>query len=113
MDEARTASEVALADARERGAAFAFCTSTGILALIAFRSGDMRECEAHARTAIEFPEVPLFARPTIYALLALSLIERGELDEAESAIEGGYISQYLPVLVQLPTLLGDSHAVID
>ena len=99
LEEARVMCDAALADARERGSAFGFTSCCTMSAMNAIRAGDVRECEAHARTGMELPEIPLFVSPPLYAHLALALIERGELDEAEEALELGFVGPYLPVLV--------------
>ena len=101
LDEARAVCEAALADARARGSAYGFAVWCTVSAMTAARSGDVRECEAHARAALELAEIPPISRPALYAQLALALIERGELDEAQSALQQGGVGPYLPVLAHM------------
>jgi DNA-binding CsgD family transcriptional regulator len=102
LDEAREVCEAGLGHARQAGTAFGFIACCVLAAMTAIRAGDIRECEAHARAGLELvSEVPIFLRPSIYTQLALALIERGELDEAEEALELGFVGPYLPRLAQM------------
>lgn len=99
--EARTAMDKALADARARGAKFAFVCTAGLLALLSWLAGDVRGCEENARMALGPEPTPPFAHPSIHAYLALALVERGELDEAEQVIEASWVGPHLPLLIQM------------
>lgn len=101
LDEARVVCEAGLVDARERGAAFGFVACCVLAAMTAYRAGDLRECEAHLQAGIELGEVPLFLRPALNAYLALALVERGELEQAERRLEDGLVGPYLPTLAQM------------
>lgn len=98
LEEARAACEDGLVDARTRGSVFGFAGCCVVAAMAAIRAGDVRECEAHARASID---LPLLARPAIYARLAHALIERGELDGAEWALEQGLVGPRLPVMTHM------------
>jgi hypothetical protein len=101
LDEARRWCAAGLAQARERGSAFGFQACCVLASMTAYRAGDLRESEAHARTGIDLGEAPLFLRPASLAYLALALIERGELEEAEAALIEGLVGEWLPPLAQM------------
>jgi DNA-binding CsgD family transcriptional regulator len=101
LDEARAIGEVALADARSRGSAFGFATNSQLAAMTAIRAGDVREAEAHARGPLDLPTIPPITRLALLHLLAWALVELGELDEAEQALEDGLLGPGLPVLVHM------------
>ncbi|WP_445148053.1 helix-turn-helix transcriptional regulator [Baekduia sp. Peel2402] len=101
LDEARRWCAAGLAQARERGSAFGFQACCVLASMTAYRAGDLRESEAHARTGIDLAEAPLFLRPASLAYLALALIERGELEEASVALDEGLVGEWLPPLAQM------------
>jgi DNA-binding CsgD family transcriptional regulator len=90
-----------LAQARERGTLFGFAACCVLAAMTAYRAGDLRESEAHSRTGLDLGEPPLFLRPAALAYLALALIERGALEEAEQALAEGLVGEWLPPLAQM------------
>jgi DNA-binding CsgD family transcriptional regulator len=86
-DEARAQLDGGLAHARARGSSVAFSYACGTYATLAWMVGDVRLCEEMAREAIE-PGIPSgFAHPVLHTYLALALIERGDLDGADTAVE--------------------------
>jgi DNA-binding CsgD family transcriptional regulator len=95
LDEARVVCEAALADARARGSASGFALSCLFGAGIELRAGDVRECEAHARAALDAGGTDVL-RPALRAHLALALTERGELDEAELTLAAVELGPHLP-----------------
>jgi DNA-binding CsgD family transcriptional regulator len=101
LDEARRVCADGLAQARERGSAFGYQACSVLAAMVAYRAGDLRESEAHSRAGLDLGESPLFLRPAALAYLALALIERGELEEAEQALVDGLVGEWLPPLAQM------------
>lgn len=100
-DEAGAVLDATLADARSRGSVFGFTASCTMRALGAWRRGDVTAAEAEARSGLAMAEPPPFSRPTLFTYLALALIERGELDEAEWAVTESGCGPWLPELVQM------------
>lgn len=96
LDEARTICEAALADARARGSAFGFGLTCLFGCGIELRAGDVRECEAHARAALEVGAGTYVLRPAVRAHLALALTERGELDEADLTLAAVALGPHMP-----------------
>jgi DNA-binding CsgD family transcriptional regulator len=91
LGEAERALTPALAGARESGSVLAFGTLSHIRAHTLYRLGRLEDAIADAQSALdvvrygrtrELPELP-----AIHAVLALCLIERGELDAAEAAVD--------------------------
>lgn len=93
--------DAALADARARGSVFGFTVSSGMRAFLFWRRGDVAATEAEARNAAVMPEIPPFSRPTVFYCLAFALIARGELDEAEWAVEQSGAGPHLPEFVHM------------
>ena len=87
LDEAERALTPALASARERGSVLAFGTLSHVRAHALHRRGRLEDAIADAQSALDAvrygwgPELP-----GIHAVLALCLLERGELDAAEAAL---------------------------
>jgi len=98
-DLAMAALDQTLAEARRLGSAFGFVTSCAVRAIVANVVGDVRAAEAEARNGIDLGDVPAFVRPPIFAQLALALVERGELDEADRTLVESGCGPYLPELV--------------
>ena len=99
IDEAAAAASAALVDARARGSVGSASGWAGFLGFVAWFAGDVRECEAHARAWAE--SAPLtypIGLPSAYTLLALALIERGALDEAEQALIDSGCGPDLPLI---------------
>jgi DNA-binding CsgD family transcriptional regulator len=87
-DEARAQLERGVDSARARGSSVAFAYACTMDAMLAWMAGDVRRCEASAREAID-PGIPTgFAHPVLHAYLALALVERGDLEGAEAALDG-------------------------
>ena len=88
LGEAERALTAVLARARERGAVLAFGALSHLRAHALHRRGRLEDAIADAQSALDTvrygwePELP-----AAYAVLALCLIERGELDAAEVALE--------------------------
>ncbi len=109
-EEALEVLESTTADARARGSVFGFTTSVALRALIAWLQGDVRRAEVEARTGIEFPNLPPFVRPPIFAFLALALTDRGELDEAEWAVTESGCGPWLPEFLHMnPAFYARGH----
>jgi DNA-binding CsgD family transcriptional regulator len=98
IDLAMDALEAALADARRRGSVFGLFTACAVRAIALMRAGDVSGAEAEARTGAELGSIP-FAHPPLYGQLCLALVERGELEEAEAAIEVSGCGPHLPEMV--------------
>jgi DNA-binding CsgD family transcriptional regulator len=90
-----------LADARGRGSVFGLTTTCALRALIAYRHGDVGGAEAEARVATDLPGMSPFARPPLFGILALALVARGELADAEAAIAQSGCGPDLPEFVCL------------
>jgi DNA-binding CsgD family transcriptional regulator len=99
QDLAMEALDQCLAEARRVGSVFGFVTSCAVRAIVAHTMGDVPAAEAEARNGIAIGLVPPFVRPPIFSQLALALVERGELDEAERALAESGCGPYLPELV--------------
>ncbi len=96
----RTTDECA-AYAQRTGSIFSLAVSHGLRAIIAYRRGELPRCEAEARGAVDLPGLPPFVHPTVHTYLALALIERGDLDEADDVMERSWVGPYLPVLAHM------------
>ena len=93
--------DATLADAHRTGSVFGLTATHTMRALVAYRQGDMVRVEAEARTGLDIPGLPPFVHPTIHTYLALALIERGELDEADAVMESSWVGPYLPSLAHM------------
>jgi DNA-binding CsgD family transcriptional regulator len=88
LDEATAALSSVIERARARGAVLAFGTLSHLRAHALQRRGRLDDAIADAQSALDTvrygwePELP-----AVYAVLALCLIERGEVDAAEAALE--------------------------
>jgi DNA-binding CsgD family transcriptional regulator len=91
--------EGTLADARARGSVFGFTSSSAVRAIVCWHRGDVAACEAEARNGVALGALPPIVRGTIFTYLALALVARGELDEAEWAVTESGCGPYLPDLV--------------
>jgi DNA-binding CsgD family transcriptional regulator len=81
LEEAAEAIEAAVADARRRGAAFAFAGAMGTRAVLELARGRLREAEADARAAAG-ETCPDAMRPVGHAYTVLALLAQGEVDAA-------------------------------
>jgi DNA-binding CsgD family transcriptional regulator len=104
LDRAQALTEAMLEDAQARGSVGAFQFATGRRGLVALRRGALAEAEADTRAALELVTehnltlgVPLHA-----ASLGLTLLERGELDQAAAVVEGVTLT---PALMEVITEL--------
>ena len=88
LTEAERALTSVIARARDRGAVLAFGALSHVRAHVLHRQGRLDDAIADAQSALDTvrygwePELP-----AVYAVLALCLIERGELGAAEAALE--------------------------
>jgi DNA-binding CsgD family transcriptional regulator len=88
LDEAVDAVTPALASARDRGSVLAFGTLSHVRAHALFRRGRLEEAIADAQSALDTARYGWsFELPAVHAVLSLAMIERGELDAAEHALE--------------------------
>jgi DNA-binding CsgD family transcriptional regulator len=101
QDRAVEATTPLVEQATKRGSIFGYTTWRGILGLVAITRGDMISAEAEARAALELSDVPAFSRVAVYAFLALALVERGALEEAEVAVTESGCGPFLPPMVQM------------
>ncbi|HEY4006392.1 MAG TPA: hypothetical protein VGM60_14570 [Pseudonocardia sp.] len=90
LDRADVLIEAMLVDAQTRGSVVGFVAATGRRGAVALRRGALAEAEADARAAFTLAKehdltlgIPLQA-----AFFGLTLLERGELDEAAAVVEG-------------------------
>jgi DNA-binding CsgD family transcriptional regulator len=98
VDEARAVCDAALAQSRVRGDVVGEAVGRALAAMAALRAGDVPDCESNVRAALSLPDVSRVARSAMHVLLARALVERGELDAAERALEEGGVGPQLPVL---------------
>jgi DNA-binding NarL/FixJ family response regulator len=103
MTEAIEALGAALRTARETGSVLGFALASCFRANVYQRHGLVREAEADARNAIAVSERGW--HPLAVAFLVDALVERGELREAEGALEGiGMLGDVPDLLVFQPLL---------
>ena len=78
-------------DARRLGSLPLLTAASTFAACAALRQGDLAAAEEHARTAVETDALhaQTLLTPFAAAMLAGTLIERGELDEADAALQAG------------------------
>lgn len=90
LDGAHALAEAMLADAQARGSVLGFTSATGRRGMIALRRGELAEAEADTRAAVELAtEHNLTVTVPIHAAsLGLTLLERGNLDQAAAVVEG-------------------------
>ena len=87
---AHALAEAMLIDAQARGSVLGFVVATGRRGLIALRRGTLAEAEADTRAALELATEHNLTLSVLMqaASLGLSLLERGELDQAAAVVEG-------------------------
>lgn len=117
LDRADVLIEAMLVDAQTRGSVVGFVAATGRRGAVALRRGALAEAEADARAAFTLAKehdltlgIPLQA-----AFFGLTLLERGELDEAAAVVEGvtqdpTTMTPYLPTLLQARGRIRLAHA---
>ncbi len=93
--------DATMADARRTGSVFGLTCSNAMASMIAYRRGDIALAETTAREGMAVPGLPPFVHPTLHASLAIALVERGELDEAEQVMADSWVGPFLPLLVQM------------
>jgi DNA-binding CsgD family transcriptional regulator len=96
LDEARRTVAIAAAEAQRRGSVFGFATASVWRAWIALRSGAAAEAEADARAAYEALPAGVWQHAFSAACLIEVLVERGELEEAQSVLEASGGADAIP-----------------
>jgi hypothetical protein len=86
-----------LADAQARGSVAGFATSTFVRGWLALRRGELAEAEADSQTAYQLATEHALAHlvPISAAFLGLTLLERGNLEEAAAVVESVTITRAL------------------
>ena len=87
LDVARRTTEIALAEARRRGSAPGFAAASSWRAWISLREGAAADAEADARAAFEALPPEMWQQMFSTSCLVEVLVERGELDEAQAALD--------------------------
>ncbi len=95
--------DAALRTARRQGSVTGLVSLLGIEQIAAWRCGDVRETEARGRELLQLAPTSMM-KLAHWALLALALIERGELEEAERAVARSGAPQ-LPPLTHVGVVL--------
>jgi len=89
LDDAQALAEAMLVDAQARGSVLGLASGASRRGLVELRRGELAEAEADARAAFELVtghHLPV-AVATTAACLALTLLERGELDQAAAVVK--------------------------
>jgi DNA-binding CsgD family transcriptional regulator len=101
LDRAQALNRTMLTDAQARGSVAGFVAAIGRRGMVALRRGELAEAEADTRAGFELATnhkltigVPLHA-----AFLGLTLLERGDLDQAAAVVEGVTL---IPALLEMP-----------
>ncbi|MBS1678016.1 MAG: AAA family ATPase [Actinobacteria bacterium] len=105
LDEVREQLDAGLERAARRGSSWGFASASGCRGWLNYLAGDLAAAEADCRQALAVAGCPPFARPFISAYLALTLVERGELEEAEAVIAEAGCGAELPSIVHMDVLL--------
>ena len=89
LDRAAALAEEMLADAEARGSVVGFLSATGRRGAVALRRGALAEAEADIRASLELATEHNLTHslPVLAAHLGLTLIERGQLEEAAAVID--------------------------
>jgi DNA-binding CsgD family transcriptional regulator len=103
-EEARGVAELGLAEASARGSAWGFSAASVMRGMLHYFAGDMAASEADLRSALEHPGFPPFAAPALCNVLTQVLVERGDLDAAEAAIERCFPTELPPIVHMEPIL---------
>ena len=114
LERAHELSEAMLADARRRGSVLGFINASSLRGLVALRRGALAEAEADTRAALEqTTEHKLeFTIPFSATYLGLTLVERGEIEQARTVVEGVTLTPDLMELPPGPTLLATRGHVL-
>jgi DNA-binding NarL/FixJ family response regulator len=101
LHRAHALSEAMLADAQARGSVVGFVAATGRRGMVALRRGELADAEADIRAAFELvTEHNLTLSVALYAAyLGLTLLERGDLDQAAAVVESVTL---IPALLEMP-----------
>ncbi len=105
-DEASATMTAALAAAQARGSTWGMAAACGTRAWIAYRAGDLPGAEADARRPFAAASLPALAQAFVRSCLALVLVEREELEEAEAVLAG------VPGGVDATVVIHASHAFV-
>jgi DNA-binding CsgD family transcriptional regulator len=114
LDRAAALTEAILADAQARGSVVGFLLATGFRGWVALRRGELADAEADTRAALELAtehhagtSVALFA-----GCLGLTLLERGDLEQAAAVVEGVTLT---PTVLETPfgPLLEEARGRVD
>ncbi len=103
--EALEAVEAGLARAGLLGSGWGFVAASGVRGALNYLAGDLVAAEADCRQALELPGCPPFALPFVSTFLALALVERGRVEEAEAAIVAAGCGPDLPPIIHVELLL--------
>jgi DNA-binding CsgD family transcriptional regulator len=98
LDVAEVCLAQALADARARASIPAIARLTDFRGWVSFRRGDVAKAEGDARMALELDTTYGIAlgRPFALGLLVEALIENGETEQAEEALDGSGLGKEIP-----------------
>jgi DNA-binding NarL/FixJ family response regulator len=101
LDRAQALTEATLADAQARGSVVGFAAATGRRGMIALRRGELAEAEADTRAAFELATKHHLAPSVVIhaAYLGMTLLERGDLEQATAVVEGVSLT---PALLEMP-----------
>ncbi|ADB50840.1 transcriptional regulator, LuxR family [Conexibacter woesei DSM 14684] len=90
-----------LAESRARGSVFGVAGALGTRSIVRYLIGALPEAEADGHQALAVPGVPPFVVPAISGFLALALVERGALDEADAVLTAGGCGPRLPEVLHM------------
>ncbi|MGH3671235.1 MAG: helix-turn-helix transcriptional regulator [Pseudonocardiaceae bacterium] len=101
LDHAHALTEAMLADAQTRGSVLGIQAAIAHRGWVALRRGALAEAEADTRAGFELATDHglTFTAPFHAAYLGLTLLERGELEQAAAVVEGVALA---PALTQMP-----------
>jgi DNA-binding CsgD family transcriptional regulator len=105
LDEARVQLDAGLERAAARGSSWGFAAASGCRGSLSYLAGDLVAAEADCRQAMSVAGCPPFALPFISAVLAVTLVERGEPAEAEAVVAAAGCGPGLPSVVHMDLLL--------
>ena len=104
IEQARPQLDAALLPVRRQGSVTGLVSLLGLEQIAAWRTGDVRETEARGRELLELAPTPM-ATLAHWGYLALALIERGALEEAEQAVRCSDAGPQLPPQTHLGVAL--------
>jgi DNA-binding CsgD family transcriptional regulator len=105
LDEAESALDQVLEDARARGLVVGFAAASSLRAMLASRRGDVAGAEAEARVAIDATTLHGFVTPLSLAFLIDALLARGEVEAAGAALAGAGFGDDFPETAPFLSLL--------